>query len=176
MMTFANEPFETAQHDIHVALGNLDILAKAGNTLFVRYEDMMADSFAQVQAIAGFLQSSLEERVLRQIDQMAGTENSRKICQSLKSKPDDQVRYALNHRVDPETVLHDNHIQSGKEGRWKEELTPEQIRLLEEDFRPWLQKLKYCAGCCELLTNPTASHHFGIEIFRSGCCRRSFSS
>lgn len=44
-------------------------------------------------------------------------------------------------RYDPETLINDRHIQSGKTGRWKEELTEEQQRMLQEIFGTFVKKV-----------------------------------
>jgi len=44
-------------------------------------------------------------------------------------------------RYDPETLVTDRHIQSGKTGRWKDELTEEQQRVLHEVFGKFVEKV-----------------------------------
>ena len=42
-------------------------------------------------------------------------------------------------RSDPETLLTDRHIQSGQPGRWREELTDDQQRVIETSFKAYYE-------------------------------------
>jgi len=44
-------------------------------------------------------------------------------------------------RSNPETLINDRHIQSGKLGRWREELDAEQQRVIEETFAEFYKQL-----------------------------------
>jgi hypothetical protein len=143
MMMFAGEPFDVAVERVRAGLEMLDAYTRRGQTLFIRYEDMIADRLAQVRKIAAHLELVLDDRVLRRIDQLTGIEHSKEICRQLSDRPQDQIISAMNHRVDPETWLHDNHIQSGQAGRWKNEMSEDQIDVLERAYGPWLDRLGY---------------------------------
>jgi len=143
MITFANASFDVALQTIAQALDNLNGTASP-NTLFIRYEDMIQNRLAHIRAIAQHLGVFVDQSLCEKIDSLTSIERSREVCRSLKDRPEDTVLRAMNdHRVDPETWLHDNHIQNGRHGRWKEEMSADQVRILNETYGPWLQRLGY---------------------------------
>jgi hypothetical protein len=143
MMSFAGEPFDVAVGRVRAGLEMMDAYTRRGQTLFIRYEDMIADRMAQIRKIAAHLEIVFEEHTLKRIDQITGLENTIEVCEQLRERPADQVYTLMNHRVDPQTWLHDNHIQSGKAGRFRQEMNGDQIQLLERMYAPWLDRLGY---------------------------------
>jgi Sulfotransferase domain len=144
MMTFANRPFDDAVSSISEALLVLESVMRSGHALPIRYEDMLGDPRGQIGRINGFLGLSLEAAILGRIDELCGMEASRRVCEELRHRPAETVlRSTEDHRVDPQTWLHDNHIQSGKAGRWKDEMQPWQVQVLSQAFDPWLARLGY---------------------------------
>ena len=144
MITFAGRSFEDAVGSIAEALKMLDACAASDHALLVRYEEMIADPRRQIVAIANFLGLSLEPAILARIDELSCLETSRRVCEGLQARPADKVLCSLeNHRVDPQTWLHDNHIHSGKVGRWRDEMTPQQVQVMQQAFEPWLRRLGY---------------------------------
>jgi hypothetical protein len=143
MMMFANEPFNVAVQRVSAGLEMLESYTRWEQTLFIRYEEMLGDRLAQVRKIAAHLEMVFEERVIRRIDERTGIEHSKEICQQLRQRPDGQIMKLMNHRVDPETWLHDNHIQDGRAGRWKNEMSVDQIHALQRTYGPWLDRMGY---------------------------------
>jgi hypothetical protein len=143
MITFAGQTFDIAKACIDEALQNLQDYHVTGNTLFIRYEEMMADRIPQIRRIAEFIDQEFDDKIIARIDELTNASASRNIAHKLQYRQPRQVLKSMNHRVDPETWLHDNHIQSGKHGRWKEEMTPEQADLVTKAFEPWLKRLGY---------------------------------
>jgi len=147
MMTFTGRSFDQAARSISAALDLLEASAAAGNTLFIRYEDMLRDRAAHVAQIAAFLGLSLDAKILSRIDQLTSLPATQRICEDLKQRPADKLlRSTDDHRVDPETWLHDNHIQSGRPGRWRDELTPAQASALQQEFGTRLSRMGYDAN------------------------------
>jgi Sulfotransferase domain len=113
-------------------------------TLFVRYEEMIEKPLWQIRRIAEYLQIPIDQKQLEWIDGQTNIHASRKICEGLSARPEDQVDIGLgNHRRDRVSLLHDNHIGSAKSGRWKTDLTAEQGQMLTQIFRPGLEALGY---------------------------------
>jgi hypothetical protein len=143
MMTFFGGDFAATSRQIADGFDYLKIYQKAGNTLFVRYEQMMADPLGQIEQIAQHMNVDADRETLRQIEYDTNMQSSKKICDELKLRPEEKVFRSGTHRVDPVTSLHDNHIFNGKVGRWKEELSDAQGQSLTDFFRPWLVALGY---------------------------------
>ncbi|MDQ7787564.1 MAG: sulfotransferase domain-containing protein [Thermodesulfovibrionales bacterium] len=113
------------------------------NTLFVRYEEMMKDSQKYIRAIAEHLGVTLNGSLASSIDEQTGMENAKRIAESLSARSSDTLIHDRGHLVDPLTMLHDNHIQGGICGRWKQEFSNEQKRLLLNTLKSWLVILGY---------------------------------
>jgi hypothetical protein len=144
MMTFAGRPFDDAVNAISQGLLMLESILRTRHALAIRYEDMLADPAGQIALINQFLGLSLEPAILTRINEMCGLEASRRVCEDLRQRPSKAVLHSTeNHRVDPQTWLHDNHIQSGKAGRWKDEMEPWQVQALSQAFDPWLARMGY---------------------------------
>ena len=143
MKTFFGGEIAATTRQIADSFDYLRFYQKAGNTLFVRYEQMMADPLGQIEQIARHLNIDADQATLRQIEYANNIQSSKKICDDLKRRPEDKVERSGTHRVDPATSLHDNHIFNAKIGRWREELTDAQATSLSEFFHPWLVSLGY---------------------------------
>lgn len=113
------------------------------NTLFIRYEEMMQDARRSVNLIASHLGVALSEDVASRIHQETSMENAKRIAESLRARSPDTLIHDRDHLVDPLTMLHDNHIQGGICGRWREEYNSEQKRTLMKALKPWLLVLGY---------------------------------
>ena len=95
--------------------GSLEFLKHYQNTphiLLVRYEDMMTDRFSQIRRIAEHLNVTLDEQAIARIDAKTNLESSQKLCKELNHRPSNQVLTIQSHRVDPDTHLHENHIET----------------------------------------------------------------
>jgi hypothetical protein len=132
---FTDKGFDHSVQRVVASLRSLATLRDFGRTLFIRYEDMMTDRLWQIKRIGAHLQIAIDAGEAEAIDEKTNIYASRKICQGLSSRTDDQTDVVLeNHRRDLVTLLHDNHIGTGKVGRWKQDLTVEQGRMLTKIF------------------------------------------
>src|ERR1700722_11823341 len=89
-------------------LKGLDMITSyenAGRTLFVRYEQMMADPPEQIAQIADHLCVRVNQEALRKIAGQTNIESTREICEQLKVRAPSEVLYSGSHRVDPATSL-----------------------------------------------------------------------
>jgi len=124
-------------------LRNFSTFRDSRRILLVRYEQMMADRAGTIARIASHLGFNLDERAIGRIDERTNLATSQGIAQGLKSRPGGQYRRDGAHRVDPTTLLYDNHIAGGTVGRWKQELSAEDQGFLTRFFAPWLVTLGY---------------------------------
>jgi hypothetical protein len=143
LRTFVGGEVETHTFGITNSLKLLKLYQMSPHTLFIRYEEMIAEPMQQIRRIAAHLNIQLKEDQLRRIERQTNLDNSSQICQELKYRPEARIVRHGTHRVDPVTNLHDNHIFSGKPGRWRLEMTSEEARMLTQLFRPWLLSLGY---------------------------------
>jgi len=103
--------------------------------LFIKYEDMLADS---VQALTQMVQLIGFNKTPAEI-QAAVEKSSFNRLQSLEAKESENPRIggALKGRKDK------YFIRKGQHQAWKEELSPQSIALIENKWRPLMQKLGY---------------------------------
>jgi hypothetical protein len=142
-MRFQGQGFETATARVMECFRNFATFPDSPHVLPIFYEEMMADTLDHVGQIAAHLGFDLDDETIRQIDQATGLGNSAKVCEELQHRPEGEIRRDGAHRVDPVTLLHDNHLGGGKIGRWKDELTPSQQQQLSRLFAPVLGILGY---------------------------------
>jgi hypothetical protein len=138
---------DTFENSLRLIIQNLSAYypyyRKYNNTFFIRYEEMMQDAHRFIKSIAAHLRVTLHDDVASRIHEETSIENARKIAESLSARPPDTLIHDRDHLVDPLTMLHDNHIQGGICGRWRDEYTTEQKKVLMNALRPWLLVLGY---------------------------------
>jgi hypothetical protein len=142
-LQFMKYPFEVCVKRVSGTLEPLRIYQNTPHILLVRYEDMMADRLREIRRIAAHLGLNVSDDLVLQIDARTDVQSSSQVCASLKNKSPAEVWQVADHRVDPATQLHENHLNGGTIGRWKNELTRDQIAYMTEFFAPWLIKLGY---------------------------------
>jgi hypothetical protein len=133
-------------HSVRRVADNMQMLSKyegGSHTLFVQYEQMMANPLKQIHRIAGHLGVDAEDSTLRQIDVACGIPACRAAIEVLKKMDPKDVMWMDTHRVNPENQLHDNHIDDARVGKWKDAFTAAQADRLTTMFKPWLVKFGY---------------------------------
>jgi hypothetical protein len=142
-MAFMSYPFEACLKRIGGTLEPLRLYQSTPNILLIKYEQMMADRPREIRRIAGHLAIPVGDAAVQQIDARTNMHTSQRLCQSLKERPANAVMRVANHVVDPVTHLHSNHINGGAIGKWKFQLSVDQVLYMTEYFAPWLIKLGY---------------------------------
>jgi hypothetical protein len=142
-MAFMNKSFDVCMKQISGTFENLRMYRFTPHILMIRYEDMMTNRPAEIRRIATHLKINCDDAFIAGIDRRTDLESSKKVCDSLAGRADDQVLTIADHRIDPATHLHSNHINGGTIGRWRVELSAEQIDYATEYFAPWLLRLGY---------------------------------
>jgi len=133
---FTGQGFDKSVTRVVKCLGYLKSYLDFGRTLFIRYEEMMNDRLAQIRLIAAHLQIRIDQKEAESIDHQTNLVAARKHCQELGKLGDDRTHMVVGtHRRHHVTLLHDNHVDTGKVDRWKEDLTAEQGRHLTQLFR-----------------------------------------
>jgi hypothetical protein len=142
-LTFLGWPFDAVVRRVGENLAYLGYYRAARHALFVRYEEMIVDPLPQLARIAAHLGVDADDAELRRIDAATDLPSSRAVCAALADRPAEELVWSQTHRVDPATQLHENHIHSGRVGRWRDELTADQQEQLTAAFHPWLVELGY---------------------------------
>jgi len=128
-------------------------------TLSQRYEDIMqrpADCIAQ---IALHLEVPLQAGEAESLAaQFSLSENMKRAVAVKKQRENLWPNLFLKPRsFDSQSLLHWNHIQSGKTGRWRDEATPEQIQHLARILGAWLIERGYETNLDWAKTPPAAT-------------------
>lgn len=138
---------DTLENSLNITVKNLSSFyphyLQCKNTLFIRYEEMMKNKQQYIHTISKHLGVTLPDIVASRINEQTSIENAKRIAESLHERPPDTLIHDRKNLVDPLTMLHDNHIQGGTCGRWKQEFTKEHKRVLISVLRPWLVILGY---------------------------------
>jgi len=121
--------------------------------LVSRYEDMCADLAGEVLRISQYLGVSVDPETARELALEYSLENQKRtISDALESgrmiqRYPGQIdgRYGLSNSryVDPLSSYHSNHIHSGRNEQWKQEMSFLEIGLVEHLCRDWLTQRGY---------------------------------
>jgi hypothetical protein len=142
-MRFLSEGFEKSTERLVDCLKTIPPALTCPNALVIPYEQMIAHTSEMIGRIAAHLGIEADGQEIREIDARTNMEASRKICQALREAPDSSLETVGAQKCDSRTLLHVNHVDSGKVGRWKDELSPEQVRILNQRFADWMPRLGY---------------------------------
>jgi hypothetical protein len=122
----------------------IDKYERKDKSLFIDFEDMMANSLAAVGRIADYLKLNLSEEIILEVDEQTNIDSARKTMNGLSDRDgSDSVHKVRSHLVDNLTFIHEKHVQSAKSGRWKTELSQDEQRRVNEAFAPWLLSMGY---------------------------------
>ena len=112
------------------------------NTLISRYETMIENIAQEARRIAEYLGIEISEATAKRLDQKYSLNN-----QIQRIRQFDYQKGGVNLRsgeiLDPKTLLHANHIFSGKSGQYKTELSRIQISLIESKAYRSLVEVDY---------------------------------
>ena len=124
-----------------------------------RYENMVNDLYSEVLGIANYLEIELNHDLARSIsDQLEINQQKQRV----KKLDDDPyvIKSSGNDVYDPVTQLHNNHINSGKWGQWKESLSQEQIEFIENWAFSWFVDMDYPLSTFKKDETKSAIQHF----------------
>lgn len=118
--------------------------------LVSQYELVVDDIAGEVNRISNHLGITLESDKIQEIANDFSIENQKARIQEFVD-----MKQIGRHRVDPHSLLHSNHISSGKVGRWREELNQKEVWQIEKKAGSWLAEHSY-----PLSEPPTALQRF----------------
>ena len=106
-----------------------------------RYDDLVNDLKSEIKLIADFLSIKLSDN---EAEEMANIFNIQSQKEKIKKFEKSSLTDLGDHRkFDPKSLLHNNHISSGKVSGWIDELTFKQIAQIESKTGLWLKKYGY---------------------------------
>jgi len=111
------------------------------SALVSKYEDMVDDLPKETKKIAEYLEINLEEGLADRIALNFSIEQQKKRIKQFNFNLQGE-RTGINVH-DPNSLLHQNHIFSGKKGQWQTSLSAIKIGLIEDFTYKWLDSRNY---------------------------------
>ncbi len=132
---------------IHQVLANDRFWMRQPGMLVQRYEEILSEPIGGVRALAEFLEIELESGEAEQIATAYSLESNKARTEALRLRLE-QVGLDLNEAAnaqicDSNTLLHWNHVRSGRAGSWYDEATPRQRWILLRLCGRWLEARDY---------------------------------
>jgi hypothetical protein len=142
-LKFLSRGFEKSRDRLVDCLNTFPPSRQSPHVQYIAYEQMADRTVEMVGKIAAHLGIEVTDQEIAEIDGRTNRDASRQICNTLRETASSRTEKSSGHSFDPTTLLHHNHIDSGKVGRWKEELSPEQVAALNQTFEKWMPILGY---------------------------------
>ncbi|WP_306151545.1 hypothetical protein [Roseovarius sp. MMSF_3281] len=147
LMRLHDHPLELSMANMrHYVRFHRQTLAATGG-MAIRYEDLVADTPAHVSRIAGALGVELDAGRVAAICGATSQRAHARIAQAVAEGKGAGIKTIRNSRrtlrEDSDTHLADRHIQSGRSGRWQQELSPEDQARLSEGLADDVRALGY---------------------------------
>lgn len=112
--------------------------------LFIsRYETAVFKLEEEVRRIAEYIGIETTQKEEKLIATKFSIKNQKKRLEAFDYIKQGAKTHIDADAYDPETQLHNNHIQSGRSGQWKTALSSTQIRLVEDNTFSWLVDRDY---------------------------------
>jgi hypothetical protein len=130
------------QHRLHLCLANDAFWTDHSRTLCQRYEEIMADPAAAIEALAGHLglelATSEAAALAEEYSLTANLWRTVELANRLRGEGVDLDDPANAQRWDAQTLMHWNHIRAGRVGGWRAEATPRELAVLAGICGGWL--------------------------------------
>lgn len=134
------------------------------NTLISRYESTVHNLDEETRRLADHLGLDISDDIVDQNCTKYSLDQQR---ERIGSYDYDRAGEKVQHSVfDPHSLLHPNHIPSGKSGQWQQSLTRMQIGLIENDAYRWLTDLGYSVSTTWLVRKLSLFYKFYILHLR----------
>lgn len=133
---------------IETCLENYKRWTTLPQVLVSKYEDIIENLPREVQCIAEHLNIYLDTHQCQTIANDYQIEMQQERIKKFREELLQMQRNPNDHREivdyhDEDTLLHMNHIDSAKVGRWQEELSVKEVVLIENKVKDWCRENKY---------------------------------
>ena len=124
-----------------------ELATASESCLELRYSDLTNDLTGQIERVADKLAVQSEPDEMTDLVAATSLEAHGKIVSDLNANNiPDAVSHQTRHRdmrEDPRTLLNDRHIQSGRTGRWRDELTLSEQQQVQSELDKWIERFGY---------------------------------
>lgn len=144
MMRLHDYSFEKCMELTDISFAQYRQARRFPKIMFIPYAQLLESTESFIPRLAERLGCTLTQDEVEQIKEATSLEAHRKIMRDVARE-----KIAVQVRRNPKRTLresrtyfiNDRHIQSGRSGRWREELTAEQQQLATRHFLPLLEEL-----------------------------------
>lgn len=136
---------------------NYYVWTSLSNISISKYEKVVNNIIGEVKKISIFLDISLNKSICKNIAKQLSLDNQKKRISNFKNK--NLIKYN-KYYFDKATLLHNNHIFSGKIDSWKGNLTETEVNLVETKFRKWFKTNNY-----NILTKKLSKFNYFLQLF-----------
>jgi len=146
MMKLHDYPFEKCMELADISFAHYRIARKFPRLMFIPYDLLVEAPGAYVFHIAQRLGIFLPLNVVAAIEKATSLDAHKKVMRDVAAaKVDVQIRKNPRRTLKESTThfINDRHIQSGRSGRWRRELSPDQRKQSTEHFKDLLLELGY---------------------------------
>ncbi|MFW5886824.1 MAG: sulfotransferase domain-containing protein [Bacteroidota bacterium] len=123
------------------------------------YENIIKDLYGEISKIAYFLEIELKEGEIKSLCEELDYENQKR---QLSQKQN--FEKTLHGEVDNETLLHKNHLRSGKAEQWRKELNNLQIAKIQREWKGWMKENNYSIH--RTIFNNRTAFQFGLFWYK----------
>jgi Sulfotransferase domain len=146
MMRLHDYTFEKCMELTDISFAHYRIARKFRRIMFIPYDHLINAPEAFIFQLAQRLGVYLPLTVVAEIEKATSLEAHKKVMKDVARATEGvQVRRNPKRTLKESTThfINDRHIQSGRSGRWKKELTAAQQREVNEHYQDLLQELGY---------------------------------
>ena len=151
---------ENAISRLSIQLNNYYLWTGIDKIMVSRYETMTNNLYGEVLKIAHYLGVSVSNDLAKSISYKLDINEQKQRINKLEQDSSSVIKSSGNDVYDPVSQLHNNHINSGKWGQWKESLSKEQIEHIESFAFSWFVDRGYPLSTFKKDETKTAIEHF----------------
>ncbi|MEL6478181.1 MAG: hypothetical protein AAFR17_12715 [Pseudomonadota bacterium] len=138
--------FETGLAALRQYLAMRDHIVAAGLATPLAYERIVADRRGLIRALAQMLHLEIGRKEVEAIADQTDIARHRSLmpCSAQPGQPIRRIKTRFREVLeDPQTLLNDRHIQSGRAGRWRSDLPRTHHAQAAQELWPWIDALGY---------------------------------
>lgn len=153
MMKQRQKSFDFLRHEgfLEACLENYKRWTILPNVLVSRYSDIIANPAEEVRRIAAHLQIPIDSSTCHTIAASYSLEAQKERIESLKARLMKMSQNPNDHRElvdyhDDSHLLHINHIDAARVGRWKDDFSEQEVDWIEKQVEEWCQQNRYMSS------------------------------
>jgi hypothetical protein len=117
-------------------------LSNPQSTLFIQYENIVEQPEVEIKRIGEYLGAPLSDIDCKHIHDITKPESVKKLVTEFDGMGSAIIERE-GHKLDIHTQYHDNHITDGRPGRWKDDLTGDDLIIVLEELDELVKMLRY---------------------------------